>query len=112
MGTTLDETKEDLIEKAARLAEGRKGSGAPWGDKAAHLLGAFYRHVAPEDIIDRSEIDVYGAAMSQYKLALSRPQGKANIRVFTPSVTRAPRSSRYWPTSIAASGASMSTFIL
>jgi glutamate dehydrogenase len=43
--------------------------------------------VAPEDIVDRSEVDLYGAAMSQYKLATHRPQGTANIRVFTPSVS-------------------------
>ena len=47
----------------------------------------FYRHVAAEDIVERGEVDLYGAAMSQYKLALQRPQGTANIRVFTPTVS-------------------------
>jgi glutamate dehydrogenase len=85
--TTLDETKDELIAKAAEFAGTRKGAGGPPGAKASHLLTAFYRHVAAEDIVERSEVDLYGAAMSQYKLASGRPQGTANIRVFTPSVS-------------------------
>ncbi len=88
MRTTLDETKDELIAKAAEFAASRKGSGGPPGSKSAHLLSSFYRHVAAEDIVERSEVDLYGAAMSQYKLASSRPQGTANIRVFTPSVSQ------------------------
>ncbi len=84
--TTLDETKDELIAKAAELAATRKGSGGPPAEKAAKLLSSYYRHVAPEDIVERSDVDLYGAAMSQYKLASSRPQGTANIRVFTPAV--------------------------
>ncbi|MDQ3616992.1 MAG: NAD-glutamate dehydrogenase [Actinomycetota bacterium] len=84
MRTTLDETKDELISKAAGLAS-RKGSAGSPATNAAQLLQAYYRHVAPEDIVQRSEVDLYGAAMSQYKLAASRPQGTANIRVSTPS---------------------------
>ncbi|HZJ07689.1 MAG TPA: NAD-glutamate dehydrogenase domain-containing protein, partial [Nocardioidaceae bacterium] len=87
MRTTLDETKEELIAKAASVAASRKGASGPPGTSAAQLLSAYYRHVAPEDIVERSEVDLYGAAMSHYKLALSRPQGTANIRLFTPSVS-------------------------
>ncbi|HET6654114.1 MAG TPA: NAD-glutamate dehydrogenase [Nocardioides sp.] len=87
MRTTLEETKDDLIERAASLATHRKGSGAPPGEAATQLLKIFYKHVAPEDINDRSEVDLYGGAMAQYKLAANRPQGTANIRVFTPTVS-------------------------
>ena len=90
MRTTLDETansrRDELLERAATLAQGRKGAGGPPGEKAAQLLKYFYRHVASEDINERSEVDLYGAAMSQYKQAAYRPQGTANIRVFTPTV--------------------------
>ena len=86
MRTTLEETKDDLIEKAAALAASRKGAGSPPGDDAAQLLRVFYRHVAPEDITDRTEMDLYGGAVSQYKLAANRPQGTANIHVFTPTI--------------------------
>ena len=86
MRSTLDETKDDLIEKVAALAANRKGTGSPPGDAAAALVRSFYRHVAAEDITERSEDDLYGAAISQYRLAQHRPQGTANIRVFTPAV--------------------------
>ncbi len=33
------------------------------------LLRAYYRHVAPEDVGDRSAVDVYGAFASHYQLA-------------------------------------------
>ena len=87
MRTTLEETKDDLISKAASLASNRKGAGSPPGDSAGHLLRIFYKHVAPEDINDRSEVDLYGGAMSQYRLASNRPQGTAKVRVFTPTVS-------------------------
>ena len=86
MRTSLDDTKDQLIAKAMELATTQKASGAPPPDQAAQLIGAYYRHVAPEDLVDRSELDLYGAALSQYKLAAQRPQGTANIRVFTPAV--------------------------
>jgi glutamate dehydrogenase len=85
--TTLDDTKDELIAKAAELAGSRRGAGGPPGTTAAQFLRSYYRHVAPDDVVERSAEDLYGAAMSQYKLATGRPQGTANIRVFTPAVS-------------------------
>ena len=87
MRTTLDESKDELIDKAAELAATRKGAGGPPGTTSAQYLRSYYRHVAAEDVVERSDVDLYGAAMSHYKLAANRPQGTANIRVFTPSVS-------------------------
>ena len=87
MRTTLDDSKDELIAKAAELASGRKGAVGPPGTTAEQFLRTYYRHVAPEDIVERSDVDLFGAAMSQYKVASVRPQGTANIRVFTPSVS-------------------------
>src|SRR3546814_16983928 len=50
------------------------------------MLTAYYRHVAPEDVVDRSDADIYGALSSHWRLAQSRPQGTARVRVFTPTV--------------------------
>ena len=91
MSTTLDDAanteRDGLIEKAAAFAASRKGSAGPPGGKSGDLLRYFYRHVATEDLAQRSEMDLYGAAISQYKIATYRPQGTANIRVFTPTVS-------------------------
>jgi glutamate dehydrogenase len=85
--TTLDDSKDDLIAKAAELASDRRAAGGPPGTSVHQFLKSYYRHVAPEDIVDRSDTDLYGAAMSQYRIATQRPQGTANIRVFTPSIS-------------------------
>src|SRR5687768_17240087 len=80
-----DEPKDDVISKAAAMAVARRGKGGPAGD-AGQFIRQYYRHVALEDLAERAEVDVYGAAMSQYRLAGQRPQGTANVRAFTPTV--------------------------
>ena len=87
--TTLDQDKADLIEKAIDRARTRKGTGGPPHDVVDVLLPAYYRHVAPEDVIGRGDVDLYGALASHWKLAGDRPQGTARVRVFTPSLGRA-----------------------
>lgn len=49
-------------------------------------LQRYYLHTAPEDLTDRDPDDVFGAALSHYRLAENRPQGTANVRVHTPTV--------------------------
>ncbi len=87
MVTVLDEPLDDVIEKAAALAEHRQGTSGPLGERASAFVRFFYRHVAHEDVADRSEVDLYGAALSQVRLALNRPQGTASVRAFTPTVS-------------------------
>ncbi|WP_179665712.1 NAD-glutamate dehydrogenase [Nocardioides panaciterrulae] len=84
--TTLDQDKAELIKKAIEVAVSRRGTGGPPHEQADTLLRAYYRHVAPEDVCDRSEVDVYGALASHWKLGLARPQGTAQVRVFTPTL--------------------------
>ncbi len=86
MSSTLEDNKSDLIARATDLATQRTGTGGPPHDTVGALLTAYYRHVAPEDVCDRSEVDLYGALASHYRLAGSRPQGTAQVRVFTPTV--------------------------
>ena len=50
------------------------------------FLQRYYLHTAPEDLADRDPVDVFGAALSHYRLAENRPQGTANVRVHTPTV--------------------------
>lgn len=85
--TTQDLDKAELLAKAINLAQAGKGSGGPPHDEVDGLLNAYYRHVATEDLVDRTDVDVYGALASHYRLAGSRPQGTASVRVFTPSLS-------------------------
>ncbi|HET7194156.1 MAG TPA: NAD-glutamate dehydrogenase, partial [Nocardioides sp.] len=87
MTTSLDREKSELLSKAVDVAHHRRGTGGPPHDLVETLLKAYYRHVAPEDVTDRSDVDLYGALASHYRLAGSRPQGTARVRVFTPTST-------------------------
>ncbi|WP_373322630.1 hypothetical protein [Streptomyces violascens] len=65
------------------------GATSEEGPDQGVLLGylqRYYLHTAPEDLADRDPVDVFGAALSHYRLAENRPQGTANVRVHTPTV--------------------------
>lgn len=93
MGTTvdgrdLDASKAELVAEAAGHAGSRPellGGDDPGGNAEA-LLAAYFRHVAPEDVLDRTPVDVFGAAASHHRLASRRQPGETLTRVLTPSV--------------------------
>ncbi|WHM38468.1 NAD-glutamate dehydrogenase [Streptomyces sp. BPTC-684] len=107
MQTKLDEAKAELLARAARVAEnspvggpgglggapqdraattGTTGEEGPGQDAVLGYLQRYYLHTAPEDLADRDPVDVFGAALSHYRLAENRPQGTASVRVHTPTV--------------------------
>ncbi|MET9884773.1 NAD-glutamate dehydrogenase [Streptomyces sp. NPDC006430] len=96
MQTKLDEAKAELLARAARVAEHSPAGGLlptgseqgerPDRDTMLSYLQRYYLHTAPEDLLDRDPVDVFGAALSHYRLAENRPQGTANVRVQTPTV--------------------------
>jgi glutamate dehydrogenase len=96
MQTKLDEAKAELLARAARVAENSPAGGLlptgsekgkrPDQDTVLSYLQRYYLHTAPEDLMDRDPVDVFGSALSHYRLAETRPQGTANVRVLTPTV--------------------------
>ncbi|MBB5935289.1 NAD-glutamate dehydrogenase [Streptomyces zagrosensis] len=91
MQTKLDEAKAELLERAARVAEQSPAHTQQpergLDPEALHAyLQRYYLHTAPEDLSGRDPVDVFGAALSHYRLAQTRPQGTANVRVHTPTV--------------------------
>ncbi|MFC4500321.1 MULTISPECIES: NAD-glutamate dehydrogenase [Streptomyces] len=99
MQTKLDEAKAELLERAARVAENspvgghlptgatsEAAPGTPDQESLFAFLQRYYLHTAPEDLGDRDPVDIFGAALSHYRLAENRPQGTANVRVHTPTV--------------------------
>ncbi|MET7329343.1 NAD-glutamate dehydrogenase [Nonomuraea sp. NPDC005650] len=80
----LDEAKDELLQRAAEsCAASSEHVGT---EEALSFLRFYYRHVAPEDLLDRNPVDVYGPAMSQRQLAEVRPQGRAVVRAYTPTL--------------------------
>ncbi|KUL35645.1 NAD-glutamate dehydrogenase [Streptomyces sp. NRRL F-4489] len=90
MQTKLDEAKNELLARAARVGESSPAGCAPVRgldpDTLTGYLQRYYLHTAPEDLTDRDPVDVFGAALSHFRLAETRPQGTANVRVHTPTV--------------------------
>lgn len=81
---TTEQDKSDLIQRAAQVA--RPGSDGPPAGQVADLLTAYYRHVAAEDLLDRTPEDLYGAFASHFRTARVRPQGRSQVHVFTPTL--------------------------
>ncbi|MGI8701850.1 MAG: NAD-glutamate dehydrogenase [Nocardioidaceae bacterium] len=86
MRGAVDDARQALLVEAAAVAEHGHGGADLSSDEALRLLTKYYAHVAPEDLDDRSPTDLFGAAVSHYRLAASRPQGTAAVRFFTPTV--------------------------
>ena len=82
MVTQLDSAKTALLGEAAELARS-SGHADAIGEA---VITRYYRHVAIDDLADRSPRDLVGAAVSGAELAAQRPQGTAKIRVLTPSL--------------------------
>jgi glutamate dehydrogenase len=74
------QSRSELVSKAAALA------GHADESSIRQYLERYYKHVADEDLLLRRPEDVLGAAASQRELAADRPAGRANVRVFTPTV--------------------------
>jgi len=74
--------KSDLVGRAIAEAE-RSVDDLP--DLGTFLQG-YYRHVSEEGLIGRDPIDLFGAAVSQRRLAAKRPVGTSKVRVFNPAL--------------------------
>jgi glutamate dehydrogenase len=83
VATSPDEAKRVLLDAA--VAGIREQVGAEAADFEL-FVRAYYAHVAPEDLADRSEVDLYGAALAHWNLARVRQPGEIKLRVYTPNV--------------------------
>ena len=67
VSTATHETdKSELLAKAVDLAQHGKGTGGPPHDQVDDLLRSYDRLVAAEDVLDRSDANVYGSLASHY----------------------------------------------
>src|SRR5919197_1265656 len=66
-----------LLEAVAARAE---------DEDIARFVRAYYAHVAPEDLADRSVDDLYGAALAHWSLARVRRPGETKIHVYSPNL--------------------------
>src|SRR5262249_53276168 len=78
------EAKDDLLRRAAQT--GTQGASGLSTDQALEFLRLYYRHVALEDLQDRDPSDIGGPALAHRALGEDRPQGRAKVRAFTPTL--------------------------
>jgi glutamate dehydrogenase len=72
--------KDALLDQAAAAAAAPGDAGAVAGDLRGYL-GAYYRHVAVEDLIAAGPERLAAVAIEQARFAARRPQGRALVRV-------------------------------
>ncbi|RKS76462.1 glutamate dehydrogenase [Actinomadura pelletieri DSM 43383] len=86
MSGMLDQAKDDLLRRAAETCAQRPGSRGGDVEETFAYLRLYYRHVAREDLLARDPADICGPAMAHRALGEERPQGRAKVRVFTPTL--------------------------
>jgi len=84
MAGVLEARKRALVEKARAIA----GELLDGDQRAAaeRLIAAFYEHVPPADVAERSPRDLCGAALSLWHFAERRRPGHAKVRVHNPDL--------------------------
>ncbi|WP_214408635.1 NAD-glutamate dehydrogenase [Sphaerisporangium fuscum] len=82
----LDEAKDQLLRSAAEQCAESPGNDQLDAGAILDFLQLYYRHVAPEDVIDRDPAELYAPAMAHRRFAAHRPQGRPLVRAHTPTV--------------------------
>ena len=76
------DAKAELIDQVASTARARLEGGR--ADEAERFVRRYYAGVAPEDLLERHVLDLYGAAVSHWTLGAGRAAGATRVRVSTP----------------------------
>ncbi len=79
-----DEMKQEAVAAASALAAERLGSAR--AAMVQRFLKSFYGRVPPADVLDRRPEDLYGAGLSLWQFAHTRPAGKAKLRIINPKI--------------------------
>jgi len=79
---TVKDVDEALLDTVcSRLREHLRGEEAAQAEAFARQ---YYRWVSPDDIAERSELDIYGAALAHFDLARRRRPGTTKVRIYNP----------------------------
>jgi glutamate dehydrogenase len=84
VSTRPDEAKAALLE--ATVARVRERVQGPEADQLERFVNRYYEHVAPEDLIERSDLDLGGAALAHWNLLRVRSPGEVKVHVYSPNV--------------------------
>jgi glutamate dehydrogenase len=85
MAQNSQEALDELLRTAAERCVHTLGAPGD-GEDVLAFLRRYYLHVPVEDLADRDPVDVFGPAVAHRHLAEHRPQGRAVVRVYTPTL--------------------------
>ena len=77
------EAKGELLARV--LARARDKLPVEQATRIEPFIRHYYDRVAPEDLVDRDVVDVYGAALAIWRLAQRRTPGSPKIQLLTPA---------------------------
>jgi len=81
--TRTDDAKATNLEAAVSRARAQAGTQA---DDVERWIRTYYAHVPPEDLADRTDADLAGAALAHWELLQQRRPGELKVRVYNPTV--------------------------
>jgi glutamate dehydrogenase len=84
VATRPDEAKSAVLE--ATVARARERIDGPEADELERFVRRYSEHVAPEDLVERSDLDLCGAALAHWSQLRFRSPGEAKVHVYTPNV--------------------------
>jgi glutamate dehydrogenase len=82
VATKVAEVDEALIDSVCTRLREQLSDGE--AEQAETFVRQYYRWVSPDDIAERSQLDLYGAALAHFNLARTRKPGTPNVRVYNP----------------------------
>jgi glutamate dehydrogenase len=84
MAIGTEEVQAERIEGVVALV--REKLAGEVAARVEEFVRQYYAAIAPEDLLARSVLDTYGAALAHWHLAQQRTAGKAKVRVYTPEL--------------------------
>src|SRR4051794_35703163 len=83
MAVKVEQVDAALIDTiCSRVRERVEAHEAP---QLEEFVRQYYRWVPPEDLLGREALDLYGAALAEWKFMERRAPGEAKVRVYNPS---------------------------
>ncbi len=82
MGKSLENRKSHLLAKV--LERVREKLPPDQAENAVKFIEQYYLAVAPEDLVERSVLDLYGGALAHWNFAAKRAPHKRLLRVYNP----------------------------
>ncbi|ADG87513.1 NAD-glutamate dehydrogenase [Thermobispora bispora] len=80
-----DKALDELLRAAAEACADTLGVRQVDGEDVLGYLRRYYKNVTPEELTGRGLAEVYGPALAHRRMAELRPQGRALVRVHTPT---------------------------